>query len=620
MNVYLKGKKIKVNPSKSIGKGGEADIYDIGSGLVLKLFKQSDHPDLNGFPQDQQAAIDRLNEHQKKLPAFPKNLPAKVISPVDLATNSKGSAIIGYTMKFFKGYEVLLKYADKSYRNTGISNELVLATFRDLHSTVKGIHGAGVTIGDFNDLNILVSKGEAYIIDADSFQYGGFLCRVFTEKFVDPILCDQNNTHPILVNPFNADSDWYAYAIMLMQSILFVGPYGGIYKPKNKKDRINHAARPLKRITIFNPEVKYPKPAVPYGVLPDDLLQSFHQIFDEDRRKEFPIEVLNKMRWTTCSDCGTIHARNVCPGCSKHSPSVVKETIRGSVTCTRIFQTSGSILFATIAGNKLQYLYYENGTFKREGGAEIVKGNLHPTMRFRIKGRETLIGDSGQFISLVPGRKPERIVVDSLRALPLFDSNNNYKYWACDGQLMRSDVLGPKYIGDVLKDQTLFWVGNDFGFGFYRAGNINVGFVFDAKNGGINDSVKIPVISGQLIDATCYFAGNWCWFLISSRDRGKTINRCMVIKSDGVVGEFAEAKEGDGSWLGSIRGKCAAGKFLLAATDDGIVRVEPSGGTIAVVKEFPDTEPFVDSGCHLYPDSNGLYVVSRKRVKLLKIS
>lgn len=620
MNVYLRGKKIRINPSKSVGKGGEADIYDIGSGLVLKLFKQPNHPDLKGFPQDQQAAKDRLDEHQQKLPAFPKGLPSRIIAPIDLATSSGGSRVVGYSMKFLKGYEVLLKYSNKGYRNTGISNELVLKTFCDLHNTVRGVHSAGVTIGDFNDLNILVRGGEAYIIDADSFQYRGFICRVFTEKFVDPLLCDPNNTRPILIKTFNTESDWYAFAVMLMQSMLFVGPYGGIYKPKDKSRRVNHATRPLKRITVFNPEVKYPKPAVPYGVLPDDLLQCFHQIFEEDRRGEFPLNVLSNVRWTICSDCNTIHARSVCPGCSKHTPSAVKETIRGNVTCTRIFETSGSILFATISSGKLQYIYHENGEFKREGGTTIIKGNLHPTMRFRIKGRETLIGDIGQFISLVPGRKPKKTVVDSLNVLPLFDSNNSYKYWSCDGQLMRSDVLGPRYIGDVLKNQTLFWVGDKFGFGFYRAGDMNVGFVFDAKNGGINDSVKIPTISGQLIDATCYFAGNWCWFFISSRERGQTVNRCVIIKSDGSVGEYAEGKEGDGSWLGSIRGKCAAGNFLLSSTDEGIMRVEPSGGTMAVVKEFPDTEPFVDSGCHLYPDASGLYVVSRKRIKLLKIS
>jgi H/ACA ribonucleoprotein complex subunit 3 len=618
MIVYLNRKKLNLSPSKSIGKGGEADIFDIGKEQVLKVFKQPNHPDFTGFKLEQQMATIRLDEHQKKLPAFPKDLPPRVVSPVDLATNKNGSRILGYSMRFLKGYEVLLRYADRGYRQAGISNDLVVKTFADLHTTVKGIHDKNVVVGDFNDLNIMVKNGEAYVIDADSFQFGPYTCKVFTEKFVDPILCDPRDTKPMLVKLFNSDSDWYAFAVMLMQSLLFVGPYGGIYKPSDKKKRINHATRPLKRITIFDKEVKYPKPATHFSVLPDDLLQHFHRVFKEDMRGQFPDNLLGTVRWTTCSGCGMTHARRSCPGCARYSPSAVVETVRGRVTCTRAFQTSGMIVFATIQGDRLRYLYHEGGEFKREDGVSAIKGDIRPTMRFRIQGRSTLVGEKGRLVVLSPGNT-EKLAVDSIGSLSLFEANDKRYYWITDGRLMRSSQLGPKYVGDVLTDQTLFWVGSQFGFGFYRAGNFNVGFVFNSEASGINDSVKLPPVPGQLIDATCYFAGNWAWFIISTRDKGKTINKCMIIKSDGSVNESAETTDGDGSWLGSVRGKCAAGKFLLAATDDGIARVEPDGGTLSVVKEFPDTEPFVDSGCHLFASKAGLFVVSRREIKSLKI-
>lgn len=620
MKVYLRGNAVSINPSKSIGKGGEADIYDIGSGLVLKLFKAPDHADFVGFPFEQQMAQERLNEHQRKLPAFPANLPQRVVTPIDLATDYKKN-IVGYSMTYLKNYEMLLKYSDRKFRQAGISNELVVKTFLDLHETLKAIHKNGVVIGDFNDLNVMVGKGEAHIIDADSFQFGPFRCAVFTEKFVDPLLCNAAEPRPILAKPYNEYSDWYAFVALLLQSLLFVGPYGGVYKPKDKNKRINHVQRPLKRITIFDPEVKYPKPAIHFNTLPDDMLQCFHQVFKEDRRNEFPIDLLKNIRWTSCSNCGTIHARAVCPGCATHVPAAIKETIRGNVTCVRVFQTPGMLLAADMQGNKLRYLYYNNGEFKRENDVLVVRGCLKPNMRFRIRGKkETLIGTQDQFVSFIPGEKPVRTIVDSFNSLPLFDTNSHHKYWVYDGQLLRSDVLGPKYIGDVLKNQTLFWIGPQFGFGFYRAGGINTGFVFDAHNIGINDSINMPIIPGQLTDATCYFAGNWVWFLVNYRERGKMTNRCLVINSNGNVKHMAEATVGDGSWLSTIRGKCAAGNFLLSATDDGITRIEPFGNTLDVIKNFPDTEPFVDSGCHLYPSKNGLYVISKNEIKILKIS
>ena len=620
MIVYLKGDKLSLSPSKVIGSGGEADIFDIGNGQVLKLFKQPSHPDFTNMRVEQKMAELRLKEHQKKLPAFPKGLPSRVVSPIDLATNKNGSQILGYAMKFLKGYEVILKYGDKLYRQTGISDEEVVQTFKDLHQTVEGVHKAGVIIGDFNDLNIMVKNSEAHLIDADSFQFDRFLCQVFTEKFVDPLLCDKNEHRPILIQKYNTDSDWYAFAVMLMQSLLFVGPYGGIYKPKDKSKRLLHSARPLKRITVFDSEVVYPKPAIRYEVLPDDLLQYFHQLFIEDKRGEFPGTLLNEVNWTKCPKCGAVHARNVCPGCSHYTPSSITETVRGNVTCKRIFQTTGIIVFSDIQNDRLRYIYYDNGEFRREDNRSIIKGNIRPTMRFRVKGQSTVIGETDRLFMLAPDGSVSKLAVDSAGTLPLFDANSQHLYWVDDGRLMRDDLLGPKYIGDVLSGRTLFWVGPNFGFGFYKAGNLSVGFVFDAVRSGINDSVKMPSMTGQLIDSTCYFAGDWCWFLYSMREKGVTNNRCVIIKSDGSINQKAEAKEGDGSWLGSIRGKCAAGKFLLSATDEGIVRVEPNGNTLHISKEFPDTEPFVDSGCHLFSGKSELFIVSRREIKTLRIS
>ena len=164
--------------------------------------------------------------------------------------------------------------------------------FQNLHKIVSQIHQTQVVIGDFNDLNILIKAQQPYLIDADSFQYGGYLCPVYTDRFVDPLLCDPKATQPIPTQPHNRTSDWYAFTLMLMQSLLFVDPYGGVYKPKNPQARIPHSTRPLKRITVFNAEVKYPKPALPYAILSDELLQYFHQCFEADQRGEFSSSII----------------------------------------------------------------------------------------------------------------------------------------------------------------------------------------------------------------------------------------------------------------------------------------------------------------------------------------
>jgi len=98
MSVYLQGRSVKLHPSQAIGKGGEADVFRLGSDRVLKLFKTPDHPDYQGQPEEQEAARCRLVEHQQKLRCFPANLPARVVQPLELATDRSGQRILGYTM------------------------------------------------------------------------------------------------------------------------------------------------------------------------------------------------------------------------------------------------------------------------------------------------------------------------------------------------------------------------------------------------------------------------------------------------------------------------------------------------------------------------------------------
>ncbi|NIM59412.1 MAG: hypothetical protein GTO16_10785, partial [Candidatus Aminicenantes bacterium] len=619
------GKRIRLDPQKAM-EGGEAQVFNIGGGKALKLYKPPNHPSYAGSGEEHQrnreGARLRLIEYQHKLREFPKNLPPKVIAPEELVFDKNGK-IIGYVMRYLSG-ELLSRYAEKGFSSQGITNDQKVTILRDLYETISRTHAARVVAGDINYFGVIVIGHEAYLIDADGFQFGRFLCRAFTERFVDPLLCDPKKTKPILFRPYSSDSDWYAFAVMLMECLLFTNPYGGVYRPKDPKRRITQEERPLRRISIFHPEVGYPKPAIHYRVLPDDLLQHLHLVFEKDKRGEFPKTLLS-LRWTKCLKCGTEHTRDVCPNCAHVAPAAVKEVtvVRGKVTATRIARTSGVIVFAASEQGKLSWLYHENGQLKRkdDSGKEllVLRGDLSPDMRFRIQGEATLIGKGGQLTILDPRRPAVRISVDSYGSLPIFDANKEHYYWTYLGQLVRDGQFGLEHIGNVLSEQTLFWVGPRFGFGFYRASSLNIAFVFDAFRRGISDSVKLPPFRGQLIDSTCVFTESRCWFFRTEKEGSQIKNQCFVIRADGTVEAEAQGKQDDGSWLGTLRGKFASGDFLLAATDEGIVRVEIASGHIQKTKEFPDTEPFVNSGCHLFPGKDGLYVVDQQEIRLLSI-
>lgn len=618
VEIFLNKKRVRLDPSQSIGKGGEADVYNIGSGKALKIFKPPDHADFEKLPHEQEAARQRIAEHQCKLPAFPPGLPSRVVTPEELAYNRAGQAILGYSMNFLEGGIVLLKYTDINFRLAGVDNNAVVEILRDVHNTIHALHPR-VVIGDNNDLNWIIKDKKAHLIDADSIQFDRFLCRVFTAKFVDPLKCDPKKNSPVLCRPHTPDSDWYAFAVMLMQCLVFVGPYGGIYRPKSVANKVLHDARPLHRITVFHPDVIYPKPAIPLDRLPDELLDQFRHIFTEDQRGEFPLQLLENLRWTKCTKCGTEHARRLCPVCTQ-GIAVPVVTVRGRVKANYIFRTEGVVLHATLQGGTLKWLYHEFDQFRREDSSTVLSGPTDPHLRYRIRGNETLLGKDDTVAVLRPNQPPESFHVDRFGLLQVFETNEKHRYWIENGRLLRDAEFGPEFIGDVLRNQTLIWVGECFGFGFYRASELSVAFVFDAERRGLNDTVKLAPLKGQLVDAACRFTKDRCWFLTSTRESGQMINRCSVVRSDGQIEASAETLEGDGSWLGTLRGKCAAGNFLLAATDDGLVRVECNQGNIVETKRFPDTEPFVDTSCHLFPGKEGLYVVSRNEIRLLQMS
>jgi H/ACA ribonucleoprotein complex subunit 3 len=148
---------------------------------------------------------------------------------------------------------------------------------------------------------------------------------------------------------------------------------------------------------------------------------------------------------------------------------------------------------------------------------------------------------------------------------------------------------------------------------------LSVAFVFDARQRGINDRVKLPPLRGQLLDAACTFGEDRCWFFAAEHDGKRVVHHCIVLAPDGNVLAQCVGEQGDGTWLGQLHGQCAAGPALFAPTDDGIVRLGVNAGKLTIDREFPDTEPFVDCNCTLLVSGEGIFVASRHEVSLLKM-
>jgi hypothetical protein len=335
-HVWIEGKRVALTPQTLIGQGGEAEVYDLGDGRVVKWWKPADHPDFVGLPHEQATAARRLIEQPAKLRALPGNLPPGVVAPCGFALAKKhGGDVIGYLMPKIAG-EALHSYGELRWRREHpVAGGEVVAALLALHDAIAGLHRAAVVIGDCNDLNVLVDGRRVHLIDVDSYQFGGFACPMFSERFVDPRLCDaQQGLVP--VRPHDMDSDWFAFAVMVFRSLLGVGPWGGVSK------RVPTARRALERASVLGADIVYPRAARPLATLPDDVIDVFRDIFERDVRGTFPRRLLEALRLQTCPACGEEHARVRCPACQVvvHVPPAV---VHGRLTYNTIAAASVSL-------------------------------------------------------------------------------------------------------------------------------------------------------------------------------------------------------------------------------------------------------------------------------------
>ncbi len=620
MKVYVNGRAVRLQPRRAIGKGGEADVYDIGGGRALKLFKPPEHPDFVPYPDQAKAARLRIDEQQRKLPDFPRHLDPRVVAPQDLVRDRADRKTLGYTMRRIGDPTPLALFGAGAFRRQGVAAAEVVEVFRNLHDAVTRLHADGVVIGDFNDLNVLVtdvgSSPEVWLIDADSYQFGVYPCRLYSERFVDPLLC---NGALQLARSHNTDSDWYAFTVMLLRSLLLTDPYGGVYKPQDPGRKVPAPLRPLHRVTVFHPQVRYPKPAHPREILPDDWLDHFDQVFHHDARGPYPARLFDLLKWTTCATCRLEHSRRACPRCRRQlAMAPALRTVRGRLECTVVLRADGPVVAVAVGAAGLAWLTHEAGAYRRENGETVLEGGRSPELTFGLLGSSTLVARRDQLAVLGPDGA-RQLSVETTGGASAFASNGHHLFRIENGRLLRDEPLAPVLVGEVLSEQTRFWVGESFGFGYYRAGRLAVAFVFEAEGTGLNDGVRLPPLPSQWLDATCTFAGERCWLLITARETGRTRRHAVVLRRDGSVEATGGGDAHDLPWLASLRGACASDAGLLVPTDDGVVRIGIAGSDLLEAETFPDTEPYVDASSRLLASPEGLIVVGETEIRRLVV-
>lgn len=628
LELYVGSRKVLIDLSKPLGDGNEAVVVDIGGGLAAKIFKEPDHPDYKGNLLEQEVARHRIQEHQKKLLDVPKNMGTAAVTPIDLLRKSN-KQIAAYTMSLKSGLP-LFRYGQPDTRVT-VPFDFIKATLLNLNSAVAAVHAAPAVIGDFSDRNVLVSSdASVWLIDTDSWQFGKWQSHMFTDKFLDPLLSSPDEF--MLIGKHNSFSDWYAYCLMVYETLTSCPVYFGKHRPEDKTKTVkNPVTRVMKRMPAWAPDIYLPDVVLKAEVLPDDLMDFIDSMVVKNVRKPFPKALLENLEEKVCSSTGKRHFRARSPYVAATSPhtSMEKTTIIGNLTATRMFQTvSGAILNAAVNNGVITYLFHDNGKLYREKGRFVCELDLDPNMRFRISGSKTIIAYENQ-VAIYAGSqgvsKPKYEITDTYqRKVSVVAANSKHYYWTSADTLFRSDDMyfGTKTreeIGTLLSGQSQIWVGETFGFGFYRQDGLSQAFVFDAS---LADSLKMvpepPQLHGELLDASCAFSDTHLWFTTVTQEGSQTMHRCFIYTADGMFVTSFKQPEGEEGWLESIRGYAAFGDTLFVPSTDGVQSVRFDGSTFQV-HVFSETARYVGSASHLFIATTGLYAVTQKEVYLLKM-
>ena len=273
--ITINRQSITLDPAQLIQSGGEGMVFGVGD-TAVKLYHQ---------PQPSHIAkLQHLLDS-----GLSRRLPAAICAPASLVTDDHGQ-VMGFQMpRLPAGSFPIKKLASLNFRKQqGITATAVLALFQHLHATLTNLHQLGVIVGDLNDQNIFLTPAQpfaAHWIDVDSYQIGRYPCPVAMEFFVDPHLYGVGDfgQRPY----FSPATDWYAFFVLLVRSLLGVHPYGGVHKQHKTL-----AARAAAGISILHPDVVYPATAVPSTALPADLRQHLLDVFENGQRPPFPLSLL----------------------------------------------------------------------------------------------------------------------------------------------------------------------------------------------------------------------------------------------------------------------------------------------------------------------------------------
>ncbi|MCP4428194.1 MAG: hypothetical protein GY803_27210 [Chloroflexi bacterium] len=569
--VFINGQEINLDPAQLIQSGGEGMVFGLGNGAgatAVKLYHQ---------PTNQRAAkLRHLIEN-----GLAARLPDGILGPSALAADGDGR-IIGFQMPRLPAGSLPIKKLShpRFWQKNKPAIADILALFHQIHAALTRLHQLGVVIGDFNDHNIFfspahlrmrsqikfdkethpqrldrypkskVKNGQALsnrrlpthtpahlptrspaFIDVDSYQFGSFPCPVAMQAFLDPTLYQVTDfgKRPY----FTPETDWYAFAVLLVKSLLQVHPYGGTHKRHKSL-----VARAGAKVSVLDTAVTYPQTARPLNALSDDLKRQIHLIFERGQRHPFPIQLIASQHFSRSAS-------------QPVSASVLRQSAIPVPHSKTLLAVDGVIEHAAVRGNgRMQAIMREDKSYRLArlgiGGVldEMTLFDGQPGYRFGSFGRYLAVNPPGKphlLILDVGGSRPSQVTMIEtafFRETAVFAATSRHLYRIAGTWIMRGSVQNGLYIEDAIatahRNQTEFWASpvTETLVGRHRIFAENRFFLLHE---GANYDISIPQLAPgeSLIGIEPIFSANAVALRLNIRHNGQLRSDAYVVNFKG---------------------------------------------------------------------------------------
>lgn len=547
--IYLNNQHLILDAAQLIQSGGEGMVFDVGDNTAVKLYHT---------PQPHHAA--KLAHIGAT--GLARRLPPGVLGPQTIAVNKQGQ-VIGFQMpKLPAGVHALKRLATPLFwQQQQVTMPDVMQLFQSIHATLAQLHHLGVIVGDLNDQNLFFlpptpgaprPTPDIYWLDVDSYQFDRFPCPVAMLSFLDPQL---HHVTDFSQQPyFSANTDWYAYFVLLLKSVLHIHPYGGVHKQYKST-----AARAQAGITILDSAITYPPNARRPETLSDDLLHHLHRTFAQGQRGPFPLHLLTDYAAgvITCPHCGQPYpgARTHCPTCRVLTPArqplpaqKMRELLRvdGLIVYARSLP-NGRIL--AIAYNHNSYILHRLEPGSAPEAMPLFDGS--PGCRFAAfqpqPGAPILAvnppGGDQLLLLDVGGTAPRKVTMlatGMFRDTAVFATTPRHLIRIAGSWLMRGSLRDGLYVEDAIATahhrQTQFWASpyTDVIVGCHR---VFAELRYWLWRDGRSDDLAIPPLPAKasLQETAVAFAPDSIAIMRTIRQRGEVYSDTHIINQQGEI-------------------------------------------------------------------------------------